>query len=83
MPSPVAPKFRDFVTFPANKHCVRKLRLKFRDVSKVTVRIKGKRVKRPRKTIRKLPDGRFTVKVTVVTKAGVTLKGKRSYRHCR
>ncbi len=82
-PVPVAPKFRDFVTFPANKQCVRKLRLRFHDVTKVTVRINGKKVKKPRKTIRKLPRGRFTVKVTLVTKSGAKLSGKRSYRRCR
>lgn len=58
-------------------------------IKKATVKVnrklvatrKGARVTAP-VDLRGLPRGRFTVEITVVTTAGLTVKGKRSYRTC-
>jgi hypothetical protein len=85
LPPPDAPEFSDFVTFSSNKGCVKRIKLRVKGASKITVRIKGKKVAtkvKPKLVIKKLPKGRFKLKVTVVSKDGQTFKGARSFKRC-
>jgi hypothetical protein len=80
-----APEFSDFVTFSSNKRCVKRINLRVKGASKITARIKGKKVAtkvKPELVIKKLPQGRFKLKVTVVSKGGQTFKGARSFKRC-
>jgi hypothetical protein len=79
------PERGDFVTFSSNEGCVKRIKLEVKDASKITVKIKDKKVAtkvKPRIVIKKLPNGRFKIKVAVVSSAGETFKGARSYKAC-
>jgi hypothetical protein len=65
-------------------------RLSALKIKRVVITVNGKRVKvskvagrfTARVDLRGLPKGKFTVKISVSTAAGNTLRGKRSYRTC-
>ena len=91
-----APKFSALVTLPSARRCVsrRRFRIRLRQptgvvIVKATVRVNGKPVKVVRGKrltapvdLRGLPKGRFTVEITLQTKAGQTISGKRRYKTC-
>jgi len=91
-----APKFAALVTLPSARACVsrRTFRIRLRqpqgvEIVKATVRVNGKQVKvvtGKRLTapvdLRGLPKGSFTVEITLQTKAGQTITGKRRYKTC-
>jgi hypothetical protein len=87
---------RGLLETPSNRRCVSrrffriKLRRRFQPaIVAVTVRLRGvTRVlrRRPWGTIvdlRGLPRGRFTVRITALTRTGRTIRGTRKYRTCR
>ena len=82
---------------PAARKCLsqRNFRIRLKQppgvaIASARVVVNGKRVKvrkvsgrfTARVDLRGLPRGRFTVKITVKTKSGLTLKGQRRYRTC-
>jgi uncharacterized repeat protein (TIGR01451 family) len=86
----------DVIKLPSTKRCVSRRRFRIRLVQpkgvklvSAVVQVNGKRVKvvRGRRLtapvdLRGLPKGRFTVKITVKTSDGRTLKSARRYRTC-
>jgi hypothetical protein len=87
---------RGLLETPSNRRCVSrrffriKLRRRFQpSIVAVTVRLRNvTRVlrRRPWGTIvdlRGLPKGRFTVRITALTRSGRTIRGTRKYRTCR
>lgn len=90
------PTFATVVTLPTARRCVSRRRFRIRLVEPkgdairdATVHVNGKRVKvvkgsrlRAPVNLRGLPKGRFTVRITVRTTGGKTIKGTRRYRTC-
>jgi uncharacterized delta-60 repeat protein len=86
----------EVVSFPSAKRCVsrRKFRIRLRErkgitTVQATVHVNGKQVKvvrgkrlRAPVDLRKLPKGRFTVKIALTLEDGRTLTGTRKYRTC-
>src|SRR4030095_14362554 len=86
----------DVIKLPGVRRCVSRRRFPIRLVQpggvtlvSATVQVNGKRVKvlkgkrlTARVDLRGLPKGRFTVKITVKTSDGWTLKSTRRYRTC-
>ena len=90
------PKAKDVIKLPSSKKCVsrRKFRIRLKQPKGLTIAaavvtvngrkvktVKGKRVKAPVDLLG-LPQGRFTVRISVLLSNGKALKGTRKYRTC-
>jgi len=94
--APASPKFSALVVLPSARRCVsrRNFRIRLRQpagvvIVEAVVSVNGKRVKVVRGKrltapvdLRGLPKGRFTVQITIRTKAGQSITGTRRYRTC-
>ncbi len=93
---PPALRVADLVVFPSIKKCVSRRLFQIRlrvpasaDVVSAQVRVNGKSVAvrkgarlRSKVDLRKLPKGRFTVKITLKLKSGKTISATRRYKTC-